>query len=84
MSNSFAVVRAPALGDPARNPKANSSDEASFPGKRRLIRGNFRQFLWAPELVAGTGVSYRGTPPQDKMPASIRFPARLNPERFQW
>jgi hypothetical protein len=84
MSNSFAVVRAPALGDPARNPKANSSDEASIPGKRRLIRGNFRQILWAPEPLAATGVCYRGTLPQDKMPASIRFPARLNPERFQW
>jgi hypothetical protein len=34
--------------------------------------------LWAPELAAGTGVSYRGTLPQDKMPASIRFPA--NPQ----
>jgi hypothetical protein len=31
-------------------------------------------FSCAPEPVEATSVSYRGTAPEDKMPASIRFP----------
>jgi hypothetical protein len=59
---------------PARNPP-NSPRAASFPGKRRLIRGVFRHFLRTLEPLEAAGVFYRGTAREDKIPASIRhFP----------
>jgi hypothetical protein len=61
---------------------ANAVARRIVPGKRGLIRGNFWQFVWAPEPVEGESVSYRGTAQTDKMRLSIRFPANLIPERF--
>jgi len=61
--------------------RPNSPRAAMFPRKRDLIRGIFRDFLWALELVDATRVCYRGTDPQDKMTALI--PARFIPETFR-
>jgi hypothetical protein len=69
MVNSFAMMRAGFK--PAHNP-ANSSRALSFP-KNRLFRSrNFRHFFKHREPVDPTSVFYRGTLPQDKIPASIR------------
>jgi hypothetical protein len=48
------------------------------PQKARPHTRHFRHFLWAPEPVEATGVCYRGTVPQDKMPVSNRFPQKRN------
>jgi hypothetical protein len=44
------------------------------PGNCRVRRRNFRHFLVMLEPIEAKSVSYRGTAPEDKMPASIRFP----------
>jgi hypothetical protein len=61
----------------------NASSAPSFPEKHRHIRGHFGHFLRSLEPVEATGVCYRGTGWARKMQASIRFPAKLQPERFQ-
>jgi hypothetical protein len=60
--------------------RPNSLRAASFPQKRRLIRGNIRDFLRMPEPIEATRVCYRGTTLAGKMPASIRSPANVVPE----
>jgi hypothetical protein len=64
-------------GWPGAHSPANSSRVASFPKKASPTRGNFRHFLWAPEPDKAGRVSYRGTALTVKMPASIRFPPKL-------
>jgi hypothetical protein len=58
------------LHQPAIPP--NSCGAASFPKKCPPRRCNFRHFSAALEPIEATSVSYRGTVPQDKIPASIR------------
>jgi hypothetical protein len=70
------------LSTGTRSP-ANSSGAASFPERRRLTRGDFWDFSWAPEPIEMTGVCYLGTGGGDKMQASIRFPLKRRPGDFQ-
>jgi hypothetical protein len=51
----------------------NSSRAASFPRKRNVERGNFRQFFHVLEPIEAISVCYRGTAPPDKVRASIRI-----------
>jgi hypothetical protein len=53
MVNSFAMMRA---GRSQHANRSNSPRAASFPEKDRLIRGNFRDFLRAPEPVEAARV----------------------------
>jgi hypothetical protein len=55
----------------------NSSCAASFPQNARPDAAIFSILLHCTEPLEATGVFYRGTGPQDKIPASIRnFPNR--------
>jgi hypothetical protein len=68
MSNSFAMMHAR-----LRTRPTNSSRGASFPENADHIRGHFWLFSRVRELDPAIGVSYRGTVPADKIPASIRL-----------
>jgi hypothetical protein len=80
MINSLAMMHA---GSRRHAIPPNSSRAALFREPCGFIRCNFWHLLRALEPIAATGVCYRGTVHEDKMRASIRFPADLIPERFQ-